>query len=61
MVAWDLNIELNEWALRAGLISCQLNLEFDVLTLIMVDNHTDNSTSIYDTLVSLNINMYTHK
>jgi len=54
----DRNTGFNEWAIRAGLVSQALRLEFNVLGVIMVDNFTDNSIPVDDFIVSLNKEKY---
>lgn len=54
----DRNIGLSEWATHAGLISRELNLEFSVLGLVMVDNFMDNSIPMDEFIVSINTEKY---
>ncbi|XP_025196335.1 uncharacterized protein LOC112595386, partial [Melanaphis sacchari] len=49
----DRNTGFNEWATRAGLVSRDLRLEFNVLGLIMVDDFTDNSIPIDEFIVQI--------
>jgi len=57
-VVRDRNIGLSEWVSRAALISRELNLEFSVLGLIMVDNFMEISIPIDEFIVSLNTEKY---
>jgi len=58
LVVRDRNLGLNEWASRAGLVSRQLNLEFNVLGLLMVDNFIGHSSLMDEVLVPLNTKKY---
>ncbi|XP_022160046.1 uncharacterized protein LOC111026301 [Myzus persicae] len=53
LVVRDRNIGLSEWATHAGLISRELNLEFSVLGLVMVDNFMDNSIPMDEFIIQI--------
>ncbi|XP_060857430.1 uncharacterized protein LOC132935015 [Metopolophium dirhodum] len=55
LVVRDRNIGLSEWASRAGLISRELNLEFSVLGLVMVDDFMNNSIPMDEFMIQISV------